>query len=102
MALVAAGVTALLAQGKVDKRNKELDQELPDAGDVKDLGSSADTYAITTDVLATMGIVGIGTGVVLWLLDDGSKSEEADVAPVAVGDVQWSLGLGTVTARGHF
>ncbi len=101
-ALVGAAVTAFMASGKVDDRNKELKKPLPDAGDVKNLGNSADTLAITTDVLAGVAIVGIGAGVVLWFLDDGSETKESDAKPAATAKVQWGIGLGTVTARGHF
>ncbi len=99
--LIGAGITAFMANGKVDDRNKELAESLPDPRKVKDLGSSADTLALTTDILAGVGLIGVGAGVVLWLLDDGSESEESD-APAASAKVQWGIGLGTVTARGHF
>ena len=69
---------------------------------VKDLGSSADTLALTTDILAGVAIVGIGAGVVLWFLDDGSEAKESDAKPAATAKVQWGIGLGTVTAKGHF
>lgn len=102
VALAVAGVTALLAQGEVDARNKELDKPLPNAGKASDLSSSADSYALTTDVLAAVGVVGIGTGVVLWLIDDEPKAKATDVKPVAAGTIQWGVGFGTVTAHGAF
>ncbi len=101
--LLGAGATAWLAKSNVDDRNAELEKDLPTASKVKDFGSSADAFAITTDVLAVLGLVGIGAGVWLWLRDDGTKAAETDAEPPAVaGNVQWGVGLGTVTAKGHF
>jgi tetratricopeptide (TPR) repeat protein len=101
-ALVGAAVTAFMAQGKVDERNKELDESLPNAKEVADLGNSADTLALTTDVLAGACVLAAGAGVVFWLLDDGRRPKESKTPPVASAHVQWGIGPGTVTAKGHF
>ena len=103
--LIGAAITASMANGKVDDRNKELKKDLPDGGDVKDLGSSADTLALTTDVLAGAGILAAGAGVVFWLLGnkaDKKAEREETTTPEATAKLRWDVGLGTVTARGHF
>jgi len=101
-ALIGAGVCAFLASGKVDDRNKALDSDLPNRSKVNELGNSADTLALTTDILAGVAIVGAGTGIVLWLLDKDDDTKEADVEPTAIRKLQWGVGLGAVTARGQF
>lgn len=104
VALIGAGATAFLASGKVDDRNKELENTLPDAGKVNDLKKSANTFALTTDILAVVAILGAGAGTTLWFLDSSSKASKKDGAPKkkASSSVHWSVGATSVTASGRF
>jgi hypothetical protein len=99
---VGAIVTGVLASGKSDDLQKELDkkppQEMADRAKANDLSDSSKTLAVTTDVLAATALASGVTGIVLWLVD-GKKSE---AAPDTSASVSWGVGLGNVSLKGKF
>jgi hypothetical protein len=102
---IVAIVTGVMASGK----NSDLDDELsikppqgePDRSKVSDLRDSANTLALTTDILAGTALAAGATGLILWLVDRKKEPAPADAAPPAQS-VSWGVGLGTVSLRGKF
>lgn len=79
--LVGGVVTGVLALGAADSA------EFNDDGDA----DSARTLALVTDILVPVGVVAVGTGVVLMLVLDGGSDDDAsaavEVLPLAGPDV---------------
>ncbi len=103
---IGAIVTGVMAKGKVDDRDRLLEVTPPegevDRAKARDLRDSADTLALTTDILAATALASGVTGLVLWLVD--GKKGTAEVAPDADAKASVSLGvgLGTMSLKGKF
>jgi hypothetical protein len=95
-ALVGAVVTGVMAKSSADDLDAELDKDLPSRKKVEDARDSADSMAITSDVLSGLAVAGVVVGVVLWLTDDG-PAEETEQAKL-----EWGVGLGSAQLRGRF
>lgn len=103
VAVIGAVVLGVLAQGKADDLDKENGKVPASPTKVKNLRSDADNYAITSDVLSGLALAAAVTGTVLWFMDDGvENAPESGEAGKKEAKIQWGVGLGTVSARGHF
>lgn len=101
---IGAIVTGVMASGKTDDLDKELDIKPPegeaDQGKVRDLRDSADTLALTTDILAATALASGVTGLVLWLVDGKKDKVEPEIG--ASKQISWGVGLGNLTVKGKF
>lgn len=104
--LIGALVTGLMANGAEDDLKKLIRTDSVRPRAVEDKRNDAKILAATTDVLLTVGIASAATGTLLWFLDKPEKEKKPDSVekkPAAkVRDVQWGLGLGSVSLRGKF
>jgi tetratricopeptide (TPR) repeat protein len=99
----AAGVAVwagLTAQGDADDRSAELKKPLPDPGQVNDLGDSAQSMALTSDIMSVVAIGAVTAGVVLWII--GGEDEATADEPPATARVHFGVGLGSVSMGGRF
>jgi len=102
-AAIGAVVLAVLAKGKADDLETENSSVPASPTKVDDLRSSADTYAITSDVFSGLAVAAAVTGTVLWFMDDGEEKATEDATQGKKGArIRWGVGLGTLSARGHF
>ncbi len=99
--LITAIITGVMAKGKVDDRKSELKRDLPDQDKLEDLSDSGSTLSLTTDVIGALALAGVGTGVVLWMLDARKKPEAQDKQQ-ARSSARLSVGFGNLSIRGSF
>jgi hypothetical protein len=103
---IGAIVTGVLASNKTDDLDKELDIKPPqgeaDPGKVSDLRDSANTLALTTDILAATALASGVTGLVLWLVDGHKGQSETAPETTAAKQVSWAVGLGSLSLKGKF
>ncbi len=104
-AAVGAIVFGVIAKGKTNDLDKANDTVGVSPSKVADLRSSADAFAITSDVFSGLAILAGGTGAVLWWFMDSDEEEkqpgDANESKTEAR-VKWGVGLGSVSARGHF
>ncbi len=101
---IAAVVVGFMAKGKADDLDKANNRVGVKQSEVTDLRDSADTLAITSDVFSGLAIAAAITGTVLWFMDspDEEKSPNDENQGKKTARLQWGIGLGSVSARGHF
>jgi hypothetical protein len=94
--LVGAVVTGVMASSSADDLDAELDKDLPNRGKVNEARDSADTLALTSDILSGLAVAGVAVGVALWLTDDREPDGEAEAK------LEWRIGPGSAQLRGRF
>lgn len=65
------------------------------AAESSDLRSRAQSQLLISDIFAIAGVVGLGTGVLLWILAPSAE-------PAKASNVTWSVGLGSASASVRF
>jgi hypothetical protein len=100
--LLGAVVTGVMTRGKSSELDDALDVKPPDgeanAKKIADLRSSADTLALTTDILAGAAIALGVAGTVLWFMDDSRDADEA----AAKSKIDVGISARTITVSGRF
>ena len=101
---IAALVVGIMAKGKADDLDKANEKVGVKQSEVTDLRDSADTLAFTADAFGGLAILAGITGAVLWFMDstDEEKASEDGNQGETEARMQWGIGLGSVSARGHF
>jgi len=103
-AAIGAIVLGIVAKGKTDDLNKANDTVGVSPSKVKGLRDDADMFAITSDVFSGLAIAAGVTGTVLWFMDPGDEEKKPTDGNEGKKEarVKWGVGLGSISARGHF
>ncbi|HEX6240154.1 MAG TPA: hypothetical protein VFZ61_04655, partial [Polyangiales bacterium] len=99
--LVGSLVTGIMTGQASDKLDDLLATADVDQNEAEDQRDSAETLALTTDVLIGVGAAAVVAGTLLWVLDKPDQ-RKTQTAKAARGDVRVQLGLSSLFVRGSF